>query len=1018
MENKIICLQASAGSGKTYNLAKRYIRLLFDGNKPENIMAVTFTNKAYIEMKYRIIDYLKKAALGLETGDIFDGIKDCQSESSKILDGILKNYGSFNIKTIDSFKNYILKSCALILDISPNFSIEKDYSDYLMFALDSFLQKASHCPPLQAIVLEYLKQYILLEESGWFPKKNIFAEMKIIFDKTSNTGKDINKNETAFKDLFEEMSRSVYENHLSLYEKIADLNINKTFKNSLLKAKTNWAELTRKMKFSAYFLRDGLEYNDKKNARRSAEADELFEKTKEGIEALVSFYAYNYYAPYTQMYSYILEEFDLKAEKDELVFLNEINKKTKSLFRDKDRLELLPEIYCRLAERYNHFLIDEFQDTSFVQWSGICGFVDEILSNGGTFFYVGDIKQAIYRFRGGDPSLFYAAQKQFPNADFEERILDGNFRSCKTIVEFNNKAFSADNIKTFLSEDKDFCGLDYSDILRAYDFSHQNINVNKDDGYVETAVIPEDAGDADECIKEKVLQFVEDICGRFPLNEISILCRNNSQIEKIVLRLMERGYPVETAQTLNLKNSPLIKQIISFMKFIHSPYDNLSFSSFILGDIFCNAAGIAAEEIEYFLFESSSAIKSYGKSGAGTAEYSYKLFRKKYPHLWTEFFEFFFDRMGFVPIYEFIVSTIDKFKIMENFKDGKIFLLRLLELINLFEKESSDFGAFIEWFEHLPANDENLYLKSGSDGIKIMTVHNAKGLQFPVVIIPFLTLSAKSENRFFEEENEQIKVVRITDAFKNFSPNLNKLYDGESMRFLLDELNVLYVCLTRAECEMYMIMPHKDGRHGNKVQQLIGYANAAFGKKTRSKNTRKPGGFFIDSFDNGYRNIEIAEGSDGIFAAEKSRKRILGSMKHFALSRIKTLKNKNLGEELKKAVFDARRKFVFENDSGIYEELKDFLTDASIRRFFDYEADDVFNEKDIVDENGRTYRIDKAIFDGQKILVCDFKNSIYNLAANIRQVKKYISLLQQIDENAEIEGFIIDISAKKIEAVK
>jgi ATP-dependent exoDNAse (exonuclease V) beta subunit len=194
---QIISVQASAGSGKTYNLAKRYIYLLLNYDKNisiKNIIAVTFTNKAAVEMKYRVINYLKRAALQEDCDGFFSDLKLSKQEiaqkSLTILKEILSCYDNFNISTIDSFKNRILKSCAMSIDISPNFTIEQDYSHNLDFALEVFLQKTRQSKGFEDIALKYVSQY-LMKDSGWLPKESIYREILKIFNKSGNLGKDI-----------------------------------------------------------------------------------------------------------------------------------------------------------------------------------------------------------------------------------------------------------------------------------------------------------------------------------------------------------------------------------------------------------------------------------------------------------------------------------------------------------------------------------------------------------------------------------------------------------------------------------------------------------------------------------------------------------------------------------------------------------------------------------------------------------------------------------------------------------
>jgi ATP-dependent exoDNAse (exonuclease V) beta subunit len=1082
---QIISVQASAGAGKTYALAKRYIKLLFDGNKTKNIIAVTFANKAFVEMKYRVIDYLKRSALGLDTNQIFENIKDNEKKSGKILDDILNDYDDFNIKTIDSFKNYILKTCAINLDISPNFIIEENYSQYLLLALDSFLQNASKSTALQDIVLNYLEQYILLEKNGWFPRDELFKEIKKAFNKSSESGKDLNKNEVKFKEIIKGKADIVYKDFTDLYMEIkeAGLNINKTFIKSL--ENTMIKNTPYSFNFPSRFTKESLPYN--KGAEISPIADDLFEKTKKDIEDYVYFYAYNYYCSYSQIYHYVLEEFERQTKKDELIFLNEINKKTIELFKNNN--DILPEIYYRLSEKYKHFLIDEFQDTSPVQWAGLQKFIEEILSRGGTFFCVGDAKQAIYDFRGGDPRIFCNIKNEFQHSKYQEELLSDNYRSHKTIIEFNNFIFNPENLKSFINAFKEEYpddNADYGDVFKAYQHSKQNINPLKTKGYVEIELIDKGKGkDADididesiiyyskkdneyesegedfcdDYIQERFLSFVEDASKRFNLNDITVLCRTNPEISKAVLWLIEKGFKVETPQTLNIKNNPIIKQIISLIKFIALPMDSLSFSSFIMGDIFCQITGLKQKEIEQFLFE--SAINNRDSS-------AYIVFRKYYPKLWEEYFEEFFVKAGFIPVYELTISILDKFKIMSNFKSSKVFVLRFLELIKDFEKEYSGIQRFVSYFEDIEKQSDGLYLKSSnSNGIKVMTIHSAKGLQFPVVIIPFLNLKTqKIDNFYIDTENPEVKPVRLLKNIKNFSESLATAYNKERVKNLLSELNVLYVALTRAECEIYVLADKQSGRHNSNFYLLLGGEKIKIGSKEKyarsqeiesqnfvkdvledKKNGKHDSDFVLllsrgkikigskekypcsqevksQNFIKDVLNVDYKE--PDIFKKDKNKavfynsgnKRLLGSIKHFAISRIYSLIDKDIDIEIKKALSFTKRKFIIDDDLELSAQLKDFLSDKEIQKIFKYDEALIANEKEIIDSLGHTHRIDKLICNENEVLIYDFKSSAYDVNESSNQINKYIVLLKEIYPDKIIKGFIVNIDEKHIKAVK
>ncbi|MDR2772164.1 MAG: UvrD-helicase domain-containing protein, partial [Elusimicrobiota bacterium] len=448
---QIISVSASAGSGKTYNLAKRYIELIFADNQIKNIVAITFANKAALEMKSRVIEYLKKAALNVDTQKIFDSLDDKQNKSIMLLEKILNDYDDFNISTIDSFKNNLLKACAFNLNLSPEFTIENKYDEYLRFAVEAFVRKANKNAEAKKLLLDYLDQYTLFEKNSWFPKEDIFRETKGVFSKSSNYGKDIKITKEQGKDEpfssassfnleFRKLSDSLHDLSLSLLDRIKELNlkVGDRFMKSLEKfiAETNKA--CHSFVFSAYFLKPEL-----KGADGDDKIISLWASISEEIEALIDFNMSHYYSVYLRLYSFIIREFNLQTKKNELILLAEINRKTLLLF-DTDKVQV-PEVYYRLSERYKHFLLDEFQDTNSAQWIGIRRFLEESIPNGGSLFYVGDVKQAIYDFRGGDPRIFLNIKNEFSQYKYEERVLIENYRSHKAIVDFNNFVFSKSN---------------------------------------------------------------------------------------------------------------------------------------------------------------------------------------------------------------------------------------------------------------------------------------------------------------------------------------------------------------------------------------------------------------------------------------------------------------------------------------------------------------------------------------------------------------------------------------------
>ncbi|MDR3256698.1 MAG: UvrD-helicase domain-containing protein [Endomicrobium sp.] len=1008
-KSQIISVQASAGSGKTYNLAKRYLYLLLSADNDidiKNIIAVTFTNKAAVEMKYRVISYLKKAALSLDTNGFFDDLGLTKNEIAKksniVLKNILKSYDNFNISTIDSFKNHILKSCAISVDISPNFKIEQDYSENLLFSLETFLQKAQLFESLKNVLLQYLSQY-LIEDSGWFPKNNIYNEIEKVFEKSGNTGKDILSGEKSyFKNELFSRTAVIVKKIKTFSEFLPKLKISSHYTKAVECILKEGSKIFLSMDIPARFAYETIEY--KKDAKVNAKAGELWNEINKEIKSFCDFYMENYYGIYSDIYLKVALEFDVQSKKDGVVFLNEINKKTVNFFEKNDTV--MPEVYYRLSEKYKHFLIDEFQDTSFVQWAGIKRFLEESLAVGGTFFYVGDVKQAIYSFRGGNSDIFDTVTKEFPATKIDKRYLTQNFRSGKIIVDFNNNIFSKENIERFLNEIYKGRDIEYSfsKFIETYSFPKQETPDGHNYGYVEIDIVDEFYENVKEEIKQKFMKCVIKVLERFNAEDITVLCRTNEEIFTVSSWLLENGFEVESSQTLNIKNNNFIKQIVSLLMFINSPIDALSFSSFVLGDIFSKVTGIDSDTFERFVF-------IYNKENKlGTF---YKIFRDKYEELWNKYFEEFFVKAGFIPVYELTLAIIEKFKIINNFPDTKTFIMCFLELIKDFETQDSGLRNFLEYFNSLKDDKDSLFIKNAfGSGIKVMTIHKAKGLQFPVVIIPFLKLSEKRVNGkpYFDDSGEKIKLLNISKNIIKFSQKAKKIYIRSKLDSLLFELNVLYVSMTRAEYEFYAIAPLKDGISNNLISVFLGNNSLISGsKRTYNPKGTKKDLIVLDVFASGYKDIQEYLKNTDKTTLDINELQKKGLIIHYALSKITSLKDKDIHSAINQALRFTKRKFFFENIEFAKEKLNELFKSQRILKLFMYDENNICNEKEIVNAMGETFRIDKLITNNDEVIIVDFKSSNYDEERNKKQMDNYIALISEIYPNKKVLAYIVNI---------
>jgi len=205
------------------------------------------------------------------------------------------------------------------------------------------------------------------------------------------------------------------------------------------------------------------------------------------------------------------------------------------------------------------------------------------------------------------------------------------------------------------------------------------------------------------------------------------LCRSNEDVERVTSWLLEKKLPVESEKTLNIRENTFIKQIISFLTFLDSPIDDLAFATFIMGDIFTAASGLTNEQIREFLF---SARHSRRRA------YLYRAFREAFPSIWEGHIEEFFKTVGFVPLYELVITFLKDFCVLERFPGAQSFIMKFLEVVKEQEEDNQNISRFLEYFRNELA--ENLFVQvSSSDSIRVLTIHKSKGLEFPVVIIPF-----------------------------------------------------------------------------------------------------------------------------------------------------------------------------------------------------------------------------------------------------------------------------------------
>lgn len=1039
---EVCVVEASAGSGKTFALATRYLKLLFQTSQRQqdiqlrNILAITFTNKACIEMKARILKFLKQLAL-----DKFDD----PSEKSNILartdtdaktacakayasmEEIIRRYNYFQVQTIDSFINAILSGCAFKLELSSDFRIKNDYREYLAYSLDEIIDKASADEKIRERFSRFLDNYLHLENrKSWFPKKDITEIMGSLLAARNSYGLQFRVHDKSFKEI--RAKREHIRELLMMLKENFPEGANGIYWGKFQK---DFDASVGANQIDAYFNPfSHEEFKAKKNALIPPKTLSLWQETKSQISELYEWEALSRFNPYIEIFRDVEDNFRSACRQDDIMFLSELNSQARNLFLFGSIS--VPELYYRLATQFRHFLVDEFQDTSILQWKNIFPMVEEALASGGTMFYVGDKKQAIFRWRGGEVELMEYLKHQLKAFNVKESPLKDNYRSQKEIVEFNNAVFSADNICSAISRIKEnkksfieFLPDDIADIRAIFSNSRQDYKPGpgNDRGYVKvTRIEARDSAATNELLKQEIFELIDGLKSRFRYRDIALICRTNDDVEMVTSWLIERKYPVESEKTLNIRENRLIKELIAFLTFLNSPIDDLAFATFILGDIFTRASGITAEKIRDFLFRTRSGLRHKSKP------YLYRTFKTEFPQAWENFIDEFFKTVGFVPLYELVITILRKFSVLDGFAESQGFVMKFLEVVKAQEEDNQNISMFLEYFgNELP---ENLFVHvSSSDSIRVVTVHKSKGLEFPVVILPFFEInirigSGQSKKSAFviDAAEEHLGLMYLKDAYSRFSPHLEKKYREEYKRAFIDELNNLYVSATRACLELYIYVPSKAGSGYNPAQLLIPedkmvcgdvceYPRAAEKKKTPP----------IDLGPSKYRDWigYLKEEFEDIHAGAQAENIRFGSVLHCILSSIGDLSSSDPGLAVERAASRAKPLFpVFKKWGQALEIVDKLVNNTSTKSFFFVPDGRVYCEKEMVDKNGLIRRADRLIFKKDRIIVIDYKSARSKGGEYAGQLREYAQIVSGIYPGTMIECFLVYFDDLSVEEVK
>jgi ATP-dependent exoDNAse (exonuclease V) beta subunit len=1036
----VTAVHASAGSGKTYALAKRYLSLITDPavmDSPDplgSILAMTFTKKATVEMKERIMKFLKESALGPAPGN---------RQAGDIIEHIFSRYDYFQVKTIDSFINSVISASTFKLNMSSGLRIKDDHGEYLLDSLNEVLDRAAGDKKIRKAFEDLLRYYLYVEDrDGWFSRDDVLGLVDALFGYGNTYGRDP-VIPGADDKMFGKKKQGLLDIAAAIKEILPE-GTNRAFVRTL----ENF--LARKGRFALKDIPNAFskeEFPGNKGCEVSARVSALWAKIGPAAAEIARIDSEIDFVPYLKIYDLVIKEFRKKSSEDGVIFLSELNRCALDVLVDKGDVT---ELYYRLAVRIKHYLVDEFQDTSLLQWENISPLVDEGLSSGGTFFYVGDVKQAIYSFRGGESSLFGDVKKELARFPCSDSTLDTNYRTRRELVEFNNTVFSADNLERFLGafpekkKEQFPCGL-FRDIAAVFAGSRQKSPEKRPGGFVTVEMLGKDDGEDDGeekdandgengngeepgeesgVVREKLVSRIKDVLKRASYGDITVLARENSDIGTITSWLMEAGIPVASERTLDIREHRLVKEIVALLRFLDSPIDDVSFAAFVSGEIFTSASGISAGRVQDFIFRAKEGKKEKGPP-------LYRKFHKEFPDEWSGQIEVFFKSVGFIPPYELALSIYEKFKVHEKFPGEQGFLMKFLEVVKKSEEDLPSLAIFLEAFGAKMKEGDMYVNVTSAYAVRVMTVHKAKGLEFPIVIIPMMKMNVKvgtgagtKKKKYVVTRTEEGLVLKkLTPKHKLFSAGLAAEYDREYTRAMVNELDTAYVAMTRAKDELHILIPPKAGSSKN----IAGYLFPMEAPDMERGEPLKmdPGGKtaaekeILKLEPSKYMNwIDFLKDDTKAVTDLVNRKNITaGEVFHAMLSCLGDLSGADAGKAVENAAMAAEAAYPGVETCAYIKKVKEMLKKENIARFFYTPGAAVFTEKEVVNASGDTKRMDRLIVTKDEVWVMDHKSSAKGGEGHIAQVSGYMRILRDVYPERTVKGFLLYLDTLTLEEV-
>lgn len=1096
-------IKASAGSGKTYRLTYEYIKLLLgekrkgrfmlsnekEHNRHRHILAVTFTNKATGEMKERIVKELSILAGKIpgkmspylnELCEDFGNVsaEEITKAANRAMVELLFDYTNFNVSTIDSFFQMILRTFAKELKMSYNYDVELDNDYAIKVGVNDFLSSLAHdrdasqnkeeakrLRRVKSWIREFIKDEVANKKS-W----NIFLESEAVNISGAKFSRSFTLNDFAQcltkEDLrtrideitaylgYDDINESSYDYIMQfkayLYE---HMQVQK--KNAVLKAKkilqlSENDGLTKDMlnskgglmwilniceenidcglgQYSTVKMFDSVDKSDKWFKKGKAKnAPRLSELTISSIVCCINEIAEcnKCFLIYKEMHRNVfmlgllgeISRYLTKFRKEnELILLSDTNDLLRKIINNEDT----PFVYERVGIWLNHFLIDEFQDTSKAQWENMKPLLYNSCAEGCDNLIIGDEKQCIYRFRNADPTLLRNEVGRHFTVKQNDKGKSINWRSTPRVVEFNNDFFS--KIAPMLG-----AGAEYGNVVQALPKGKQY----KNNGYVEVQFIEgkssnEEAGKFDEVVLERLPSLINDIVSRgYEYKDIAVLVSTNSQGADVIKRILDYNATLECGESvinvisnesLMLRNSPAVRLIISHLRYL----DTKNLSS-VDGAI--TEKGDVDGYMHRVLRNYESLIFNNKKEPGEAIEESFASVSRHDDSVSLSISSLLPENTE-----SFNIVSITEHIIAQNISEDDLlyenaFIQAFQDcVIDFSNRPNATIHQFLRWWDKGGCNT-SVNSPDGQNAINVLTIHKSKGLEFGCVILPFcdwdlagndevlwIPKNVAKESGLFESAKAEIipPVIPLqpkTDIDLENS-GFSEFYKEKRKDRIVDSLNKTYVGFTRAVDELYIFTPTLSGKNNapTKMNSLLSILNKneagifvsgekgyKQGKKTESANKQKMPLYKVEDTKIEYVVHDLYD----------NEQRNRGNRLHEIFKKIR------YKDDVETALHSLKVKGVIPKD--YYEADRQLvlsaLDDERVKDWFD-SNNRVYNERSVMSGHGKK-RPDRFVItpDGRTIVI-DYKFGDIHENIYRKQVSEYIKILNEIGFK-NIEGYL------------